>query len=137
MVVESWGKGKPDYYGGTIPAGQEWAATQNVFHLSAEMAIAADTTTSVDPLYTVASGKRLILGYIKSSIDKNSMFNADLLVDGESYCPVYIYQSLVTTLSNIGGFDFEAGTTIGYCVVNYLDETINIAVEVQGYLYDI
>lgn len=105
--------------------------------MAAVASIPANSTILIDPMYTVPSGKRVVVGYMKATKDKNSITYGDLLVNSATFCPAYVFQHLITTLSPIAGFDFTEGTVLGFTCTNYLDEVIDNTLTLMGYIYDI
>lgn len=111
-------------------------AKQTAYFTSLSAAVPALSTVTVPVLYTVPAGKVLILGYVKGSADKDCIFHSDMLKNGASYCALYHPQMVVIALSDISGFYFVAGETIGFEVTNPLSEVLNVQCDIGGFLYD-
>ena len=134
FTVTQKGIGKPDYF---VPyRTQVDSVTQTPFFAYMEFPIPAGATINIPALYTIPSGKILILGYIKGSVDKDCIYPSAILKNGAPYCALFNQQLVITVLGDISGFYFEAGDVIGAETTNPLDAILTVRGDLGGFLYD-
>jgi len=128
-------RGYPDYSRPTYPARTSILEGQTRFNLRAVIPVDASDTATGD-LYTVPTGKRLIIGYAKLSCSHSCIQQADLLLDDDEFASLYFDLLLVVPLSDIAGWVFEAGEVLSAKLYNNLAEDVTFIGVFVGFLQD-
>lgn len=133
--VEAKGKGKPDYQAVSRPGRTEVQEGQEEWSLDFETDIDANSTIEMSPIYTVPSGKNLIVGYMKGSFSKDGIYPSTMLKNGETRCPFYVYGRFVAVPGPAGGFVFRAGDSFGFRMKNPYSESVSTRGDFSGFLH--
>lgn len=138
MTVEDWGTGRPDFSATTFPARTEVETTrQEDWSQNIGPVVPANSAASNNSLYTVPTGKRLVLSMVRASVNIDHIVSFVIRKNSVAYIPMWLTASTDMALPDTGPYVFDAADVVGYAIQNRLGCTLVVRAQLMGFLHDI